>query len=106
MSGVSVPCRMYNIMAAGKPILAVADEDSELAGVVREENIGWVVSPGRPDQIIAAIHQARRLGPGVLQEMGRRARRAVEEKYTLANAVDSYEDVLGQIANDEPVAAV
>ena len=43
MSGVSVPSRMYNILAAGKPIVAVADDESELARVVREEQVGWVV---------------------------------------------------------------
>jgi len=42
MAGVSVPSRMYNVMAAGKPIIAVTDPDSELALVVREEDIGWV----------------------------------------------------------------
>jgi hypothetical protein len=40
MSGVSVPSRMYNIMAAGKPIITVADGDSELALVISEEDAG------------------------------------------------------------------
>ena len=43
MYGVSVPSRMYNIMSAGVPIIAMAHPDSELAQVVREEECGWVV---------------------------------------------------------------
>ena len=42
-------------MAAGKPLLAVCDSDSELAAMVREEDIGWVVPPGRPDLIVSAL---------------------------------------------------
>ena len=46
MQGVSVPSRTYNILAAGKPIIAATDRDSELAMVIREEDVGWVVAPG------------------------------------------------------------
>ena len=49
MAGVSVPSRLYNILAAGKPIIAAADAESELSRVVREERVGWVVRlGGRP----------------------------------------------------------
>lgn len=46
MAGISVPSRIYNLMAAGKPIIAVVDEDSEVATVVREAKLGCVVGPG------------------------------------------------------------
>ena len=59
MSGISVPSRSYNAMAAGKPLLAVCDTDSELAAMVREEDIGWVVPPGRPDLIVSALQEAK-----------------------------------------------
>src|SRR5690606_303324 len=39
MWGVSMPSRTYNILAAGKPILAITDEGSELAMIVEEENV-------------------------------------------------------------------
>ena len=43
MAGVSVPSRMYNIMSAGKPLLAAADEWSEIGMLVKEEQIGATV---------------------------------------------------------------
>jgi glycosyltransferase involved in cell wall biosynthesis len=95
MSGVSVPSRMYNILAAGKPIIAVADDDSELALVVREERVGWVVPPGRGDLLAAAIVAARQ-EPEVLRAMSVRARRAAE-KYTLERAVDAYMAMVGEV---------
>ncbi len=35
-------------MAAGKPILIVADKNSEISLCVNEHNIGWVVKPNEP----------------------------------------------------------
>ena len=89
MAGVSVPSRMYNSMAAGKPIIAVADADSELARVVVEEGIGKVVRPGDVDQLVATI-QRMRADPAALDEMGTRARSVVMARYTLGHAVSAY----------------
>lgn len=89
MSGVSVPSRMYNIMAAGKPILAIADNESELAMVVSEERIGWVVNPGDREGIIAAIKEAKS-NSNELIAMGQRARQVAETKYSLESVIEKY----------------
>ncbi|MGH2568985.1 MAG: glycosyltransferase family 4 protein [Bacteroidota bacterium] len=89
MAGISVPSRMYNIMAAGKPIIAVADDDSELAMVVREERIGWVVPPNDPHQIVRVVLEAY-TNPNNLLEMGKSARAAAVAKYSLPRVIDSY----------------
>ena len=89
MSGVSVPSRMYNIMAVGKPMIAVADEDSELACVIAEEGIGWVVRPDDDDGLLAAIREAGR-SPEALTAMGARARTAAVEKYSYPAVMRRY----------------
>lgn len=89
MRGVSVPSRMYNVMAAGKPILAVTDADSELAMVVVEEKIGWVVVPGEVDSLTLAI-QGASSDPERLNAMGNRARQVAEEKYAFAEIIQQY----------------
>jgi glycosyltransferase involved in cell wall biosynthesis len=100
MAGVSVPSRMYNSMAAGKPLLAVADPESELARVVAEEKIGVVVPPGNVDQLVATI-QRMRADPVALDEMGARARAAVMAKYTLPHAISAYVRLIGSLM-DQP----
>jgi glycosyltransferase involved in cell wall biosynthesis len=100
MAGVSVPSRMYNSMAAGKPIIAVTDADSELARVVSEEGIGVVVPPGNVDQLVATI-QRMRGDPVGLVEMGKRARAAVMAKYTLPHAISTYARLIGNVM-DQP----
>ena len=99
MAGISVPSRMYNIMAAGKPIIAVADSESELARVIREEDIGWVVAPGDFDGLNAAIKSAQS-DPDRLLRMGHRARRAAETKYSFERVKKAYKDVIASL-NEE-----
>jgi colanic acid biosynthesis glycosyl transferase WcaI len=97
MVGVSVPSRLYNIMAAGKPVIAVAEAGSELAQVVREEAMGWVVPPGRP-ALLAETILAARANPDELAGMGRRARAAAEVKYTFQRTLAAYAAALDEIS--------
>jgi colanic acid biosynthesis glycosyl transferase WcaI len=93
MWGAAMPSKTYNIMAVGKPILAVTEPGSELAQVIEEEGIGWHLSPGNPIQFLETletIYQNREK----LSEMGWRARQAAEQKYSLTAAINNYERVV------------
>lgn len=93
MAGISVPSRMYNIMAAGKPIIAVADKDSELSMAVREANIGWVVEPHNPillsDVILAATSDSHGFA-----EKQNNASRLANEEYKFSQIIKSYSEML------------
>lgn len=100
MAGVSVPSRTYNILAAARPVIAVADEDSELAMIVREEKVGWVVPPGRSSEVTAAILEARQ-NRERLAEMGRNGRVVAGTRYTLDRAIDKYADMIRELTLDD-----
>ena len=89
MLGVSMPSRTYNILAVGKPILALTEEDSEVAKVINEDQVGWFVPPNNPDKLLKKIKQiyAER---NCLEEMSKRAREAALKKYSLETAVSAY----------------
>jgi colanic acid biosynthesis glycosyl transferase WcaI len=93
MSGVGVPSRTYNYLAAGKPVLAAVDADSEIATLVNEENVGWVVSPGQVDAFVAAALAAKS-DPERLAQMGRRARVLAESIYSFEHVLMQYRTVL------------
>lgn len=93
MWGVSMPSRTYNILAAGKPILALTEENSEIARVIEEDAIGWKVPPDEPEKLlqkILEIYECRQQ----LKEMGERARSAALEKYSLEKALEKYKNAL------------
>lgn len=93
MWGTAMPSRTYNIMAAGKPILALTDANSELARVIDEEGIGWYVEPGDPAALRTTILGAY-ANRESLDEMGKRARAAALEKYSLLEACGKYSDAM------------
>ncbi len=93
MCGVSMPSRTYNILAVGKPILALCDPHSEVAKVVTEEDAGWVVRPGDTDALLRTILEISESGDK-LRRKGENARRAAVEKYSLGSAIENYAKVV------------
>ncbi|MGB7210101.1 MAG: glycosyltransferase family 4 protein [Pyrinomonadaceae bacterium] len=93
MQGVSMPSRTYNILAAGKPIIALTEENSEVARIIQEEQIGWNVRPGRPKELLIAIELAVDQR-NEWKSMGERARMAAETKYSLEMALEKYRNAL------------
>jgi colanic acid biosynthesis glycosyl transferase WcaI len=95
MLGVSMPSRTYNILAAGKPILALTEEDSEVAKVIDEDQVGWFVPPNDPDKLLDMINRIYD-ERGNLAEMGNRARQSALKKYSLETAVAAYRHELSK----------
>jgi glycosyltransferase involved in cell wall biosynthesis len=93
MEGLAVPSRTYNLMAAGKPIIALVSEHSEVARIIREEEIGWVVEPGQVGTTVLAL-QAAGESRGRLAAMGERARRTAESKYRTETILSQFEAAL------------
>lgn len=102
MSGVSVPSRMYNVMASGRPLLALCDRGSEIGMVIREERIGWVVDCGDTAGLAEAIRFSAG-APVLLAELGVRARSAAERKYSEDRVLDRWEAAMREL--DGEVAA-
>jgi len=93
MWGVAMPSRTYNFLAAGKPVLALTEEASEVARVIKEDKVGWFVPPCEPEmllQMIYKIYDER----GKISEISKRARQTALEKYSVVVAVEKYNKFL------------
>lgn len=55
LEGVVVPSKMYGILAAGKPILAVAPPETDAASFGAKFGFGVSADPDHPDEIAATI---------------------------------------------------
>lgn len=96
LEGLVVPSKVYSILAHGRPVLAVAPEESEIAQVVVEHRCGLVASPEDPSEIVAKIRWAR-AHPEKLEEMGGRAyeaAKAFHRGHQLDRFVESVEEVV------------
>jgi colanic acid biosynthesis glycosyl transferase WcaI len=96
LEGLIVPSKAYGVLAAGRPLISIGDTEGELALLVRAHQCGSAVTCGDAKALAAEIlrlrsdHEQR-------DAMGRRARRAFEERYSLESAVDRWGDLLGSL---------
>ena len=93
MTGAGVPSRLYNIMAAGKPLIAVMGCGAELEFVVNEEETGWFVPADQPDKLVEVIFDARS-NPERLLQMGERARAVAVAKYSQERIINKYRQIV------------
>ena len=100
VAGVSVPSRFYNLLAVGRPVVLVSEPEAEAALTVVENGLGWVVTPGRADQLAEAIRAASRADDGAL------ARRAVEAaaRFDRTNAMNAYAGLVDELLRNPDLA--
>ncbi len=96
LSGYVVPSRVYGILAAARPIIVAADEESETARLVRRIECGVAIPPGRPDLLADEIRRAA-AGEYDLEAMGRRGREWVEAEGGREHAVERYRRLLDEL---------
>ena len=58
VAGVSIPSRFYNLLAVGRPVVLISEPDAEAAVIITENELGWVVLPGMPDELARALRDA------------------------------------------------
>jgi glycosyltransferase involved in cell wall biosynthesis len=96
LAGYVVPSRLYGILAAGRPVIAAADETSETARIVAEIGCGIVIAPGKPDLLARTIRAASE-GAYDLAEMGRRGREYVEREADRSVAMARYRELVADL---------
>ena len=95
--GVSVPSRIYNLLAVGRPVIVTAESGSEAALMLKEENMGWVVKPEDPQDLAGAIRSAA-ADRDETRAKGKRAALAAQN-YTFDRAIAGYRQVIGDVMN-------
>ncbi len=58
LSGQTVVAKLYEYLAAGRPILAITPSEGEVARLLRETRSGWAADPERPESVEAMLHSA------------------------------------------------
>lgn len=53
LEGVVVPSKLYGILAAGRPILAVAPPETDVSRIATEQGCGAAADPDKPDDVTA-----------------------------------------------------
>jgi putative colanic acid biosynthesis glycosyltransferase WcaI len=92
LEGVVVPSKLFSILAAGRPVLAVAPEGTDAACISRESGCGVSADPDDPGAVAAAIRELRD-DPATLTAMGLRAREAAGN-YARVNELQKFARII------------
>ena len=72
LEGVVVPSKMYGILAAGKPIIAVASRETDAVALGEKAGFSVGADPDRPEQVASVIRELAS-DPARVQSMARAA---------------------------------
>jgi colanic acid biosynthesis glycosyl transferase WcaI len=92
LEGVVVPSKLYPILAAGRPVLVLAHEESDAARVVRRSGCGVVANPDDPAALVALLRDLSQ-DPERVARMGERAA-AIANEFTLEKELHRFVEVM------------
>jgi glycosyltransferase involved in cell wall biosynthesis len=99
LEGLIVPSKLYGILAAGRPVIAVTAADGEAAEIIQRHGCGTSVSPGNAEALAAIIGTWASM-PEELAEMGERGRLASIAHYSKTAALARWSTVLTRLYDD------
>lgn len=100
LQGILVPCKIYGVLAAGRPCFFLGPRGSEAARIVVEDEIGEVLEPDAFGRL-GALLQAWLDQPDRLRVAGQRARQRAEAAGLQAGAV-AFDRLLQRVARRQP----
>lgn len=83
----AVPSKLYEAMAAGRPVVLVAD--GEAAEIVETYKSGFVVKPGDINGLIKALRLLQK-NPDLRYELGQNGRKAVEKYFDRTSIANQF----------------
>ena len=107
-----MPSKLYGVLAAGVPVLAVAPAGSEMAATVTGElpgvepaaACGWACEPGDVESLAAAILAASRLTARARMNLGAAGRALAERRFSRAAVTPRFSATLRAVLAGAPPA--
>jgi colanic acid biosynthesis glycosyl transferase WcaI len=96
-TGYSLPSKIYEVMASGRPLIVAADAGSDVARLVESAGCGRAVPPGDPAALAAAVLELR-ADPALRARLGAAGRRHAEQHLAPQVVVQQYHDLLTDVA--------
>ena len=94
MLGLGVPSKTYNILCAGKPILYIGDINSEIAIMVKENNIGYVAEPNNLNNIAEGIKWFLNLDDKKMKVIQMNCINIIKKKYLKKQVLMQYAKII------------
>jgi glycosyltransferase involved in cell wall biosynthesis len=96
LEGVVVPSKMYGILAAGKPIVAVAPQETDVASLGAKQGFGIATDPDNPQELVEQVRMLAKDGAR-LKRMGEAAL-AAAGGYDRVEELQKFVEITGRVA--------
>jgi colanic acid biosynthesis glycosyl transferase WcaI len=97
LEGLIVPSKFYGILAAGRPVLFIGDQDGELSRVIRATHCGLVITTGDSIALVEAIKDLEGDGDQRVA-MGVAARTLLCSRFSTKCALANWTRLLAEVA--------
>ncbi|WP_026882547.1 glycosyltransferase family 4 protein [Clostridium akagii] len=94
IKGVSVPSKIYGVMAVAKYILGIVESGSEASNLIERSDCGLVVEPENYEEIYKAVSYIINMKSDERREKGVNGRRYLENNLTKSKSISKYKEVL------------
>lgn len=98
ITGCLCPSKLYGILAAGRGVLAVADEATDLCQTVKRHDLGWTCRPGDVRGIASCVAEASER-PNDCENAGLRARELAISTYDRKVATEQFKTMLDMVVS-------
>lgn len=99
IKGVSVPSKIYGIMAVNKPVFGILEQGSEIWNVIEEADIGLVCETGNYIEIKDSIRYLIENRETIV-EKGCRSREILLNRFSKEDSVKKYKFIMNQLLNN------
>lgn len=93
MYGIGVPSKFYNLLAAGKAILYIGDDDTEIKLVIDQYKNGWFAKSGDVAHIKQIIMQICKTNRSEIVAMGAISRYLAENNYSKSIILSKFDPI-------------
>jgi glycosyltransferase involved in cell wall biosynthesis len=99
LDGLCVSSKFYTALAAGRPIIALVGETTEIARAIHSGSCGVVISDYDPTKLADRIIELKD-HPELRRKMGENARNLLEKEFSQEGAIEKYYKLLGKIKDN------
>ncbi|MBM7573506.1 glycosyltransferase family 4 protein [Aquibacillus albus] len=97
IKGISVPSKIYGVMAVGKPILGVLENGSEAERLINKSQCGFVVEPQNYEEIKTLILKFYNMDKNELNVLGKNGRYYLERHLRKEISINKYRDIIKSV---------
>lgn len=100
LSGLAVPSKTYSYMMAGKPVIAIMDQDTDIAKELTRYNAGYSIEVGNNEKLVEAIYNLKDNNE-LINEMAKNCRKLYLDKYTTEKGTEQYVKTINELMGEK-----